>query len=303
DTVVPSDTPAPATTTAIPSPTATSTPSPSQTVVPSTVPAFDHIFIVVEENHSYDDVIGNPALPYFNALANQNGLAGQYVAIRHPSLPNYLALTGGDTFGITINCKPNPTNPAFCPIHAPNITDRIESAGKSWKAYNESMPSPCFLDHFGNYAPRHNPFVYYDDIRTDETRCNSHVVPLSQLATDLMAPSTTPDFVWITPDVCSDMHDCSETVGDTWLRTNLPFIFDSAAWTSQNSVLFIVWDEGTDSLNRVATLVIGPAVKPAYQSLMPYDHYSLLRTVEVAWGLAPLTTNDANATPFIDFWK
>src|ERR1700680_2087907 len=203
------------------------------------VPPFDHIFVIVDENKAYSDIVASPQAPYINGLAGQNGRATQYSAISHPSLPNYLALTGGDTFGITSDCPVT-----TCPVNAPNIADRIEAAGKTWKAYMDAMPTPCDVSASGTYAPRHNPFVYYNDIRNDAQRCANHVMPYSNLAGDLASTSTTPNFVWITPDVCNDMHDCTVPVGDTWLMNNLPALFSSPAWTTQRSLLLLTWDEG-----------------------------------------------------------
>ena len=261
-----------------------------------TVPAFDHIFVIIEENHAFSDIIGSTQAPYINGLAGQNGLATQYSAISHPSLPNYLALTGGDTFGITTDCPVS-----TCPVNAPNIADRIEAAGKTWKGYMDAMPSACSVSPSSTYSPRHNPFVYFNDIRNDAQRCSNHVVPYPNLAADLASTSTTPNFVWITPDLCNDMHDCAISVGDMWLANNLPAIFSSPAWTTQRSLLLLTWDEG-GTTNQVATVVIGPSVIPGYQSPAVYSHYSLLKTVESAWNLAPLTANDGSASPMADFF-
>jgi len=263
-----------------------------------TMPSFQHIFIVVEENHSYSDIIGSTAAPYINSLTSQNGLATNYFAISHPSLPNYLALTGGSTFGVTTDCAPT-----SCPVNAANIADRVEASGRTWKAYEESMPSACYLSDSGEYAPKHNPFVYYADIQGNAARCQSHDVPYSQLGTDLASDSTTPNYVFITPNLCDDMHDCSVSTGDKWLQSNLPAIFTSQAWTTQTSLMLITWDEddGNPS-NHVATLVIGPSVIPGYVSSTLYNHYSLLKTLEQDWSLAALTTNDSGATAMSDFF-
>src|SRR5512141_2186044 len=110
------------------------------------VPAFDHIFVIVLENHSYSEIIGNSAAPYLNSLANQYGLATQYHAIGHPSLPNYLALSGGSTFRITTDCN-------TCYVSSPNIAvDRVEASGRTWKAYMESMPANCTLGDTALYV-------------------------------------------------------------------------------------------------------------------------------------------------------
>ncbi len=273
------------------------TPALTSTRTSSTTPAFDHIFVITEENQSYAAVIGSSSAPYLNSLARRNGVATNYYGISHPSLPNYLALTGGSTFGITNDCQPTD-----CPVNARNLADTIGGAGKTWKAYMQSMPAPCTLGHSGEYTPRHNPFVYYVDIQSNATRCDSHVVPYTALARDLASAQSTPNLLWISPNVCDDMHDCSIATGDSWLQNNLPTIFNSPAWKTQNSVLFVIWDEASGG-NHVPMLVIGPAVKPGYRSAGAYNHYSLLRTIEVAWGLPSLTTNDANARPMSDFWR
>src|SRR6476661_6321017 len=166
----------------------------------ASVPAFSHIFEIVLENHETTSIIGSSSAPYINSLAQQYGLASNYYGIRHPSLPNYLALIGGDTFGVTNDC----TN---CFVNAPNLVDQLEGAGKSWKSYQESMPSPCYIGDAGSlYRQKHNPFIYFDNIRKDPARCNK-IVPLTQLDADLKA-NTVPNFVWITPNLCDDTHDC-----------------------------------------------------------------------------------------------
>jgi len=261
-----------------------------------TVPAFNHIFTIVMENHSYGQIIGSGSAPYINSLAAKYGLATNYFAVAHPSLPNYLALTGGSTFGITSDCT-------TCFVSAPNIAkDRVEASGRSWKAYMESMPRPCFVGDSYPYMQKHDPFIYFNDIRTNATECNK-VVPYSTLATDLKSAGTTPNYAWITPNMCNDMHDCSVSTGDTWLKNNVPAILNSAAFTTQNSLLMITWDEDNGSSgNHVATLVIAKSVPAGFRSSVRYTHYSLLRTVESAWGLSPLTGNDGGASPMSDFF-
>ena len=261
-----------------------------------TVPAFNHIFTIVMENHSYGQIIGSGSAPYINSLAAKYGLATNYFAVAHPSLPNYLALTGGSTFGITSDCT-------TCFVSAPNIAkDRVEASGRSWKAYMESMPRPCFVGDSYPYMQKHDPFIYFNDIRINATECNK-VVPYSTLATDLKSAGTTPNYAWITPNMCNDMHDCSVSTGDTWLKNNVPAILNSAAFTTQNSLLMITWDEDNGSSgNHVATLVIAKSVPAGFRSSVRYTHYSLLRTVESAWGLSPLTGNDGGASPMSDFF-
>jgi acid phosphatase len=259
------------------------------------VPNFSHIFTIVMENKEYGSIIGNPSAPYLNSLAQQYALATNYDGVSHPSLPNYLALTGGDTFGIHSDCT-------SCFVNQPSIVDRLEAAGKSWKAYMESMPTPCFVGDAGSlYRQKHNPFIYFDNIRTNATRCG-RIVPYSQFTADVQA-NTLPDYVWITPNMCNDMHDCSVSTGDNWLHSEVPKILASPAW-QQNGVLLITFDEGSSSAGgggHISTLVISPFAKRGFQSSVAYNHYSLLRTITDAWGL-PALGKAASAAPMSDFF-
>ncbi len=267
------------------------------------VPAFKHIFVIVMENKDYERVIDDPQAAYMSALAHQYGVATNYYGIRHPSLPNYLALTGGDTFGISSDCTD-------CFVNAPNLVDQLEASGKSWKAYMEDMPSPCFVgDAPPLYKQKHNPFIYYNNIRTNPARCNK-IVPFTQFATDVQA-NAVPDFVWITPNMCNDMHDCSVATGDTWLKTWVPTILQSPAW-QDGGALFITFDEGTGpggccqnaTGGRIATLVISPLGHAGFRSDVPYTHYALLRTIETAWQLPLLGQSNCDcALPMADFFS
>ena len=184
-------------------PTAAATPGappPTPSPVAAAVPSFSHVFVIVMENHEYNSVIGNPAAPYTNGLAAGYGLATNYFAASHPSLPNYLALTAGSTFGIASDCT-------TCFVSATNIADQVEASGRSWKAYMEDMPTPCYPGaSSGNYAMKHDPFMYYDDIRNNPARCAAHVAPFTQFWVD-MSGGAVPNFVWITPNMCNDTHD------------------------------------------------------------------------------------------------
>jgi phosphatidylinositol-3-phosphatase len=164
------------------------------------------------------------------------------------------------------------------------------------------MPSPAFVGDAYPYMQKHNPFVYYDDIRTDPAQF-ANVVPYTRLAQDLATAQTTPDFVWITPNMTDDMHDGTVAQGDQWLSVNVPAILSSAAFTTQRSLLLLTWDENDDSPgNEIPALVIADGVPEGFQSQAAYNHYSLLRTIEVAWGLSPLTANDAAAAVMSDFF-
>src|SRR5579885_221545 len=269
--------------TASPSP-GTHNPSSSATSTPvarsSGLPNFSHIFIIIMENQNEDGVIGNSAAPYIKSLAHQYSTAANYFGITHPSLPNYLELLGGSTFGVSSDCT-------SCFQNAPNLVDQLESAHKSWKAYMEDMPSPCFVGSAGDYAQKHNPFIYFDDIRTNPTRC-ANIVPLSEWSRD-EAQVNVANFVWITPNLCHDTHDCSVSAGDTWLKGFLPQIFAAPDW--QSSALFLLWDEGVSDAGccqiahggHIPMLLISPLARPGFISPVNYDHASVLRTIEEAW--------------------
>ena len=268
----------------------TTTPSHAASPAPvrATVPAFSHVFEIVMENHEYGSVIGRPDSPYVNGLAAKYGLATNYFAASHPSLPNYFALTAGSTFGIASDCT-------TCYVNATNIADQVESSGRSWKAYMEDMPAPCYMGaSAGNYAMKHNPFMYYTDIRDNAARCAAHVVPFTQFGVD-MSSGQVPSFVWITPNMCNDTHDCPVSTGDAWLSNVVSRIIGSAAFRN-GGVLFITWDEGSSNASccgdawggHVATLVISPKSIAGARSSIAENHYSLLRTIEDGFGLGHL---------------
>jgi phospholipase C len=256
--------------------------------------SIDHVVIIVEENKPAAHIIGSSDAPFINQLAAEGALATNYSAITNPSLPNYIALTSGSTAGISTDCAPS-----SCSAKVPSIARKIEQAGRTWKMYAESMPAPC-TDHDADpYAVRHNPFLYYPEVTDDEKYCHAHDVPFSRLAHDLTKASTLPDYVFISPNVCNDMHDCPVRTGDDWLAAQVPKILSSPAFTEQNSLLVITWDEGEKRDNTITTIFAGPAAKSSYSTNTPFTHYSLLHTIESDWGIAPLTGKDKNA-PVMD---
>jgi len=274
--------------------------APAKPAVTASVPKFDHIVMVMLENESSGDIIGNTQAPYLNKLAQQYALASNYHALFHPSLPNYIALTGGTNAGITTDCSPG----GNCLARTTPITGEIAASGRSWKAYEQSMPAPCYRQNAGDYAVRHNPFVYYPAIADSTASCRQHDVPYSQLASDIAAKRL-PNFVFITPNICDDMHSCPIATGDKWLAVEIPKLLQSDAFTQQNSLLVITFDESSanSSSNQVATILAGPRVKRGYQSGAEYTHYSLLHTIETAWRLQPLTANDRQASVLREFFR
>lgn len=252
-----------------------------------------HIFLIVDENKPSSTIVGNTAAPYLNKLINQYAYATNYSGVTHPSLPNYLALTSGSTDGITTDCNP-PS--AGCEVNVKNIADEIQNSGRTWKAYAESMPSSCYSLNYGNnFATKHVPFLYYKDIIGNSSRCDSHVVPFTQMATDLQSVSTTPNYAFITPNLCNDMHNCPVSTGDSWLSTTVPEILNSKAFTTQKSLLIITWDEGYVGDNVVPAIFVGNTAKQGYKASAAYNHYSVLHTIEYLWNLKPLTSNDQQA--------
>ncbi len=267
-----------------PAPVATPTPTPT---------GYDHVVVIVLENHSFESVIGSPQAPYLNSFANQWALATGYSGVAHPSLPNYLAMIGGSTFGVTSDCTD-------CFVNAPSLPDRLDAAGKTWKGYMEGMPSPCFVGSSGLYAQKHNPFVYFDPIRTDPARC-SRIVPYGSLATDFSSASTAPNFAFVTPNLCNDGHDCPLSTADAWLSREVPALMTSPVFTGSRSLLVVTFDEGEGGSDRVATVLAGSGVRAGFRSATTYNHYSLLRTIEDLWGLAPLAAGDGSATAMTEF--
>ncbi len=263
-------------------PTLTATPTPKPLI-----PNFDHIIVLIFENKEFGTVIGNPDMPNFNRLANDYTLLTQFYAVTHPSLPNYLAIIGGDTFGIDTNCN-------SCFVSAPSLPDLIEASGRTWKTYQEDMPEPCFLGNTSDYAQKHNPFVYFDAIRLDKPRCEQDVVPLTALQTDIQA-DTLPNFMFITPNLCNSAHDCSLDVADEWLGNTLTQLVPALDKDGPNYLIVLTWDEGQGDHSccglpakaggRIAVVLISPLVKNHFQDPSQYTHYSLLKTIANAWGL------------------
>lgn len=272
------------------------------------VPAFQHVFVVVMENLGYQSAL---AAPGFAAIANHYALATQYYAASHPSLPNYLAMTSGSTWGVSSDCTD-------CLINEPNLASELAGAHISFGAFIEGIPTSCYLDPYGgvDYAGKHDPFRYYIDVRSSRNLC-SKIRPESELPRLLAGPASgVPRFTWVTPDLCHDGHDCAPSVAATWLSGFVAQLTRSAAWRDQG-VLFVTWDESEGDVSavvppgrvvsccgggRVATFVIAPNLREGSRVSVPYNHYSLLATIEDAFGL-PLLAQAKNATPLAAFFK
>jgi len=277
---------------------------------PST--AFSHVFIVVEENHSYGDVIGNTNMPYFNSLATSYGLATQYYADAHPSLPNYFELTAGE--GLSITGLAGDSFPG--PVTQDNVVRALTAAGKTWKSYAESLPAIGYIGvDSGEYAKRHNPFAYFSDVINDPTQA-ANIVPFSQLATDI-ANTAVPDYAFIVPNLNDDAHDCPVAnpnctdvqklaAADQWLQTNIDPVIKSSAF--QDAVMVIVFDEGdiTDLANlggHVPAVIVSSKSKAGYQSTTVYQHGSTLRLSLKVLGVTDLPGDAATAPDMAEFFQ
>ena len=279
------------TATPIPTPTPTPTPSPTTSPSPSTLPSFAHVFVILMENEEATAIVGNSAAPYINGLANQYGLALNYTAVGHPSEPNYLALWSGSTHGVTDDGVYNFATGS-------TLADQIEASGRTWHVAAQNVPFGCYTgatasngaDGTGTYARKHEPAISWTSVSGNPTRCAS-ITDFSHF------DPTVGNFWFIVPNLCNDMHDCSITTGDSFLRAFMPKILTSSAFA--NSVVFLTWDEGTTATGgggKVATIVMSPLGKPAFVSSTSHSHYSLVHTVENAWGMPCL----ANACPAND---
>jgi hypothetical protein len=269
----------PARTTA-PAPTASASAQAGQ------VPAPAHTVVVVMENHSYSEVIGNTAAPFLNQLARTGAVFTHSYAITHPSEPNYLALFSGSTHGVTDDS---------CPVQftAPNLAADLIAAGKTFTGFSENLPaagSP--VCSAGRYARKHVPWTDFRNVP------GSVSVPFSRFpVTDF---TRLPTVSFVIPNLCNDMHDCSVQTGDAWLRAHLS---GYASWAmTHNSLLIITWDEDDGSqANQVLTIFAGQQVKPGRYAER-ITHYSVLATIEAAYGL-PRDGSAAAATPVSDTWR
>ena len=245
------------------------TPPPS-----GTVPHFGHVVLVVEENHSYSEVIGNSAMPYLNSLAAQYGLATQYFANTHPSIGNYFMLTTGQLVS---------NDDAFTgSVSVDNIARELIASGKTWKSYAESIPYGGYTggDSYP-YVKHHNPFSYFTDVVNSSTEVQN-LVSLSQFNADV-ANDRLPNFSYLIPNMLDDGHDGPLQLADAWLQQNIAPLISSPTF-QKDGLLIVVFDESNanDSTNgggHVAALIISPLAKQGYKSTALYQHQSTLRLI------------------------
>ncbi len=276
--------------------------------------------VIMMENESQSELIGNPDTPNVNALALDYGLATESYSIGHPSLPNYLELLSGSNYGVTDDNAPSSEN---IPAGAQTLVNQLATAGISWKAYMESMPSAGYTGGNttaagGQYYQHHNPFVYFSAV-TSLSDFSANVVPSTNIVSDLNS-ATSPSFVWITPNGADDMHDgqtnadgdVNPSVGDAWLGSFVSQV-QSTAWYTHGGRIVVEWDEGMDSDTsgignageggggHIITLVVSAALKShPQQDATPVNTAGVLRSLEAAYGLPYLADASDAANGNID---
>lgn len=259
-------------------------------VVPATataaaLPAYDHIVVVVEENHAANEVIGSANAPYINSLANNGANMTNSFAVTHPSEPNYLALFSGSTQGLTDDSCPHTYS-------GENLGHQLITASKTFKGYSESMPSDGYTGcTSGNYARKHNPWVDFSNVPSSSN------VRFSTFPTTY---TSLPKVSFVVPNLCNDMHDCNVKTGDTWLQNNLGAY---ATWAkTHNSLLVVTFDEDDHSAgNKIPTLFYGQHVATGSYG-ETFNHYGMLRTLESLNGLG-CTGNSCSASTITDIWN
>ena len=287
---------------------------------------FDHVVIILMENQGIFDICRDsppPCLtsgpaPFMAGLANSFGIGSQYLSLINTSQPNYVALIGGSTLGCTSSGCPT--------ITAPNLVDRFESVGLTWKGYfeNQNVAAGCDTTSHEPYTPIHNPFVAFQDVTNNTVRCNQLVLANPSgcgsvtdcvLINDLNSRSA-PNFMWLTPNDCNDMRGasgiCSASIssGDNYLASLVPSILNSETFKYGHSALFITFDEGNgfcpvngSSENCVYSVWAGPAAKTSFGTTNLYNHFSFPKTIEANWNLASLSTGDGSATSMAEFFN
>jgi acid phosphatase len=272
----------------------------------TSVPHSNHVWIITEENYSYEKVIGNSNMPYFNSLASKYAVAAQYYANLHSSLTSLMWLLAGQ--GVT-----NDNNTTSC-FNQDNIVRHLLYHGMTWKSYQEDLPYAGYTGlSWRYYLRRHNPLIDFVDVCAPSQKLNS--VPFSQLAKDI-SNNATPNYAYIAPNLLHDAHNGTLAQADTWLSQQVPKILARPEFRAGgDGILFIVFDEGTLYTDnrcsatvpkwcggRVATLMIGPKVKHGFKSQTLYHHQSLLRTVCDAFGFTTCPGAGSTAKPMADLF-
>jgi acid phosphatase len=271
--------------------------APLAIAAPPTNGPFNHVFVVVEENRRFEDVIGNPEMPFLNSLAAQYALATEYYAVTHPSIGNYLMLTTGNVVTNSDSFSGIVTDD--------NIVRQLIAAGRTWKSYAEDLPSVGYTGgDVGGYARRHNVFALLSDVVGSPAQ-SANLVPFSQFAIDLAA-NTVPNYAYIVPNLCNDGHDCPSSVVDGWLRANVGPLIATSQF-QRDGLLIITYDEGPDADRahgggRVAWIAVSNRTKRGYRSSIFYQHQSTLRLTAQALGLVMFPNQAATAPDMSEFF-
>jgi acid phosphatase len=249
------------------------------------VPTPAHVVVVVMENRSYADIVGNASAPFLNAMAAQGARFTQSFAVTHPSEPNYLALFSGSTQGVTSDSCPHT-------FSTPNLGASLLAKGLTFAGFSEGLPATGDLTcNAGAYARKHNPWSDFSNVPASANR------PFRDFPSDY---TRLPTVSFVIPDLDHDMHDGSIATGDRWLHDNLDGYLTWAR--AHDSLLVVTWDENDGGAgNQILTIIAGSGVRAgAYPERV--DHYRLLRTVEDAFGLPPAGAS-AQAAPITDIWS
>ena len=227
------------------------------------------VVLILLENHAYDQIVGSPSAPYLNGTFIPGGkLFSRYRALTHPSLPNYLAITSGASQGCTSDaCRVGS-------FTADNLFHQLQTAGLSWRSWEESMQTPCQARSRGLYVTKHNPAVYYADLASTCTA--------DDVAYPGAPPGSLPSFTFVTPNVCDDMHSCPVASGDAWLKAHVP------ALRAAGAEVIVTFDEGVSSDQHILTAEVGPTVAAGSVDASAYTHYGLLAGLERHFGLPRL---------------
>jgi hypothetical protein len=274
---------------------------------PAEPPDITHIVVFVLENRSYTNIIGAPGTtaanqaPFQNALATECGLATDYYGVTHPSLPDYMAMTAGDTL-FASDCN-------TCESDGESIFSQLETAGLTWKTYAEDMPAPCYDQDLrtAGYIRHHNPPIYFTRLAAT---CPTNDVPLGttdagSLTSDLAA-GTLANVTFVIPNNCNNAHDsCPGTAlpvkqADNWLASWLPLVVQSPSYTSGETAVFVTWDEGRGGTSgedclttrsagcHIVLMALHKNLGVGARNPARSSHYDLLWTIEKLFDLSAL---------------
>jgi len=283
--------------------------------VAAQIPVSKHVYIVAEENHSYEHLVGSANMPYLNSLISKGGLATQFYANQHNSLPDYMWVTSGQM--VTSNSS------TLATFNVDNIVRHAMQLGLSYKSYAQSLPYPGFSGLYsGAYMKRHAPLPYYSDMGNSKAQMLKHV-PIMQLLTDIKN-NELPNFAFITPDAKNDLHNCPsgeaacEKMADAFLKSYIAPLLALPEFQAGGDGVLIIWSDEADLSGdnrcsatvssgcggRVLVAMVGPKVKKNYKSTVTYHHPNLLRTMLMAMGTTQnFPGASANAVPMSEMFN